>query len=160
MVVGSRTSSADATLVVSYLRPWRTRLVFSGARSPEERKEARAMTSFMWRLSVSGSSFALAVVLSLPVAGAVDPPAFNTQWGSYGSGDGQFDNPQQLTIDTAGNVYVADKNNHRIQKFSDTGTYLTKWGSGGSGDGQFGFPNAVAADSAGDVYVADVLNYR
>ena len=64
------------------------------------------------------------------------------QWGTSGSGDGQFSNPLGVTTDPAGNVYVADAGNDRIQKFTSAGTFLTKWGTDGSGDGQFDNPSA------------------
>jgi DNA-binding beta-propeller fold protein YncE len=39
------------------------------------------------------------------------------QWGSEGAGNGQFRGPRGLTMDAAGNLYVADAGNNRIQKF-------------------------------------------
>jgi tripartite motif-containing protein 71 len=45
------------------------------------------------------------------------PPSFITKWGSQGEGDGQFDRPSGVAVDSSGNVYVADARNHRIQKF-------------------------------------------
>lgn len=42
-----------------------------------------------------------------------------TQWGNYGSGDGQFNYPRGVAVDSGGNVYVVDTSNHRIQVFSD-----------------------------------------
>jgi DNA-binding beta-propeller fold protein YncE len=56
---------------------------------------------------------------------------FITKWGSYGSGDGQFYHPQGVSVDSAGNVYVADTDNHRIQKFSQFSMRtVTKAGTG------------------------------
>jgi hypothetical protein len=55
---------------------------------------------------------------------------------------------------------VADGGNHRVQKFSSTGTYLTKWGSSGAGDGQFDTPSSIVANQAGDIYVSDGANHR
>ena len=85
---------------------------------------------------------------------------FITQWGGYGSEDGQFDSPGGVAVDSAGNVYVADWNNNRIQKFTSTGGFITNWGGSGSADGQFNGPGGVAVDSAGNVYVADTNNNR
>ena len=54
-------------------------------------------------------------------------------------------------MDASGNVYVADTGNHRIQKFTSTGTYLTQWATGGA-------PFGVAVDADGNVYVAGLGN--
>jgi DNA-binding beta-propeller fold protein YncE len=83
-----------------------------------------------------------------------------TQWGSQGSLDGQFNNPQDVGIDSAGFVYVVDTHNHRIQKFTDSGQFVSKWGSQGSADGQFNFPDRIAVDSNDIIYVTDDGNGR
>ena len=85
---------------------------------------------------------------------------FVTKWGSLGSGDGQFDHPQGVAVDSSGHVYIADRYNHRIQKFTSSGTYLLQWGSLGSSNGQFTHPVGVFVDSSNYVYVADKHNNR
>jgi DNA-binding beta-propeller fold protein YncE len=65
-----------------------------------------------------------------------------------------------VATDGSGNVYVADANNARIQKFDASGTLLTTWGSRGSGNGQFSNPGGVATDGSGNVYIADTGNDR
>ena len=91
---------------------------------------------------------------------------------TYGYTDGtgtsaQFNNPIGVAVDGAGNVYVADRYNHRIRKITTSGVVSTLAGSGTSGyaDGtgtsaQFSNPTGVAVDGAGNVYVADQVNHR
>ena len=91
---------------------------------------------------------------------------FLMQWGSQGTGDGQFvmsggsanhDNSDGfVAADSLGNVYVAD--NTHVQKFDSQGKFLTKWGTQGTGDGQFTLTSAIAIDSQNHVYVASIGN--
>jgi DNA-binding beta-propeller fold protein YncE len=81
------------------------------------------------------------------------------QWGSSGSGPGQFSYPRGLAAN-ASEVIVADDDNHRIEKFDPSGGFQGAAGSKGKGPGQFRFPYGVALDVAGNVYVADNNNYR
>ena len=81
-------------------------------------------------------------------------------WGSQGKGGGQFQDPRGIAVDEAGNVYVADSGNHRIQVFDSSGKFLTQWGSQGMEAGQFQDPWGIAVDQAGNVYVADTWNHR
>ena len=62
---------------------------------------------------------------------------FLFQWGSHGSGSGQFNYPYGIAVDGTGNVFVQEYFNHRIQKFNSTGAFISQWGSYGSGIGQF-----------------------
>ena len=85
---------------------------------------------------------------------------YKMEFGSYGSGRGELDKPWGLTVDGAGNVYVADHKNHRVQKFGPSGDYLVEFGSYGSGRGELNRPSGVAVDPDGDVYVSDWGNSR
>ena len=49
------------------------------------------------------------------------------EWGSAGTGPGQFRLPHSIEIDSAGIIYVADRENGRIQRFDLTGKYLGEW---------------------------------
>jgi len=44
--------------------------------------------------------------------------SFITSWGSYGTGNGQFDVPFGIVVDPSGNVFVVDEENNRIQEFA------------------------------------------
>lgn len=83
-----------------------------------------------------------------------------TQWGSTGSGNGQFDSPYGIGIDSGNNVYIADTANNRIQKFDSNGNYISQFGSFGSGNGQFDQPRGIAIDSNDDIFIADSSNSR
>jgi len=95
------------------------------------------------------------VTISINSLSASENYPFVTKWGSYGSGNGQFNYPTGVAVNASGNVYVAERGNSRIQKFSSDGTFITKWGSHGSGDGQFNYPRGVAVDTSGNVYVTE-----
>ncbi len=82
------------------------------------------------------------------------------EWGSSGTGDGQFTNPIAMTFDKDSNAYVVDSSLNRVQKFTADGTFLAKWGSSGNGDGQFDLPVDISVTDSGLVYVMDAHNYR
>ncbi len=52
---------------------------------------------------------------------------FVKAWGKKGPGPGQFDLPHGIGIDSKGRVYVADRNNARIQVFDQDGKFLEEW---------------------------------
>ncbi|MEX0992769.1 MAG: hypothetical protein WDZ37_02120 [Solirubrobacterales bacterium] len=87
--------------------------------------------------------------------------------GAPGTGDGEFSSPFGISTDGQGNVYVADADNNRVQKFGPLGQFIARWGanggngSSGVGDAEFSNPFSVAVDpSSGHVYVADTGNSR
>lgn len=86
---------------------------------------------------------------------------FVLKWGSQGntsnpqqSGDGQFVFPNGIACDASDNVYVADGDAKRVQKFDANGQFLLRWGSYGSGIGQFIGTHGIAVWD-GYVYVSD-----
>ncbi|NMM47571.1 peptidyl-alpha-hydroxyglycine alpha-amidating lyase family protein [Marinigracilibium pacificum] len=52
---------------------------------------------------------------------------FQFQWGEKGSNEGQFNLPHAIDVDFEGNVYVADRENGRVQKFDSNGKFLKSW---------------------------------
>jgi len=82
------------------------------------------------------------------------------QAGLSGSGNGQLNRPAAIAIDPEGNLWVADKNNYRIEEFNPKGEYLAKFGTLGSGNGQFFYPEGIAIDAEGNIWVADSILSR
>ena len=80
---------------------------------------------------------------------------FLRAWGGEGEDDGQFRFPATIDIDAAGNVYVVDVLNARVQKFDAAGNHLLTIGELGGKAGTFYRPKGVAVDDAGNVYVSD-----
>ena len=81
----------------------------------------------------------------------------------------QLNSPSACAIDSAGNLYIADTDSHRIRKARPDGIIVTIAGigqAGFSGDGALATaaalnsPRGVAADSDGNVFIADTGNNR
>ena len=75
---------------------------------------------------------------------------FLQAWGGAAA-PGQVNGPSDVALDGAGNVYVADTLNHRVQVFSPDGEALRQWGGLGSGDGDFDHPMGIAVGLLGNV---------
>ena len=73
---------------------------------------------------------------------------FITAFGKSGTGHGEFDVPHALAFDSRGRLFVADRNNNRIQIFDQAGTFLDEWV-------QFGRPSGIAITADDTIYVAD-----
>ena len=80
--------------------------------------------------------------------------------GVLGSGNGQFAEPLDVAVTAAGDVWVTDGGNNRVQKLSAGGEYLAQFGSSGTGNGQFTEPWGIDIASNGDIWVADARYYR
>ena len=128
--------------------------------------------NYFWSVLAAGFLSALPLTAQTDYA---TPYAFSTFAGvaSVGRTDGpglqaRFNRPGGLTIDAAGNLYVADTYNHTIRKITPDGIVSTlagKAGSTGDVDGlapnaRFWFPNSIAADRSGNLFVADSSNNR
>ncbi len=110
--------------------------------------------------------------------GSVEQPSIETVAGNgtpgFG-GDGgaatatRLYGPRGVALDGAGNLYIADWNNHRIRKVDAAGVITTVAGDGTHGSGgdggaataaQLRGPAGVALDGAGNLYIADAGNHR
>ncbi|BBX74692.1 6-bladed beta-propeller [Mycobacterium shinjukuense] len=72
---------------------------------------------------------------------------FIKQWGHKGSGPGEFDTPHTIAMDSAGRLFVGDRNNNRIQIFDQDGQFLNVWT-------QFSRPSGIYINN-GIIYVTD-----
>ena len=79
-------------------------------------------------------------------------------WGGTGSDPGEFIYPFDVAVDPAGDVYVADDGNARIQKFDASGDFLAAWEE--PVPGQFENMTAIKADPQGNLYVLDGVARR
>ena len=73
-------------------------------------------------------------------------------WGSPGNGPGQFRIPHGIAIDGRGVLFVADRENSRLQLFTENGEFVEQWTD-------VARPQQIAFDSQGNVYVAE-LGYK
>ena len=123
------------------------------------------------------AQLALCVTLLVTAAGAQTSADWriDTVAGQAKSGDGStateglLRGPEGVATDSAGNLFIADRDDHRIRKVDSTGTITTVAGTGEggfSGDGgratsaQLYSPTDVATDDTGNLYIADWANHR
>ena len=126
----------------------------------------------------SGSASSTSTITG--VISVVVMPRYSSQFGSKGTGAGQLALPYGVVLDSHGNVWVADRENNRVDEFTGAGAFVETigWGVGngeakyevcttgcragisGSGEGEFAGPTAVAFGSGGNMYVTDFANDR
>ncbi|MBK8293427.1 MAG: hypothetical protein IPK93_01110 [Solirubrobacterales bacterium] len=109
--------------------------------------------------------------------------AANCKFGVAGGLAGEFDDPRDVATDPAGDVYITDLGNQRVQKSGFAGTFQGIWGKdvdigGGTGaeictsaadcqsgspgglGGELSYPAGAATDADGNLFVADTGNKR
>ena len=82
------------------------------------------------------------------------------EFGSAGTGDGQFVWPTGIAIDDDNNIYVSDEWLSRINIFDADGKFINQWGDQGSSDGQLNGPSGIAIDAEGNLCISDTRNNR
>lgn len=73
------------------------------------------------------------------------------RFGSYGSKEGEFDRPHDITINHQGEIFVADSGNHRVQVFDARGKFITQFG-------QVDYLGGLTVDLQNNVYLVDSGN--
>ena len=87
-------------------------------------------------------------------------PAYLSQFGSGGAGNGTFSLPNSATFNSSGNMYVTDTGDNRVEKFDSSGNYLSYFGSSGSGNAKLSSPSGIDLGPSNKIYVADSGNNR
>lgn len=105
--------------------------------------------------------------------GIITTVAGNGTNGYLGDGgaatNAELNDPFDVAVDAAGNLFIADSSNHRIRKVSTSGIITTVAGIGTnafSGDGgaatnaAMAYPSGIAVDAAGNLFIGDTGNAR
>ncbi|MEA2218204.1 MAG: tripartite motif-containing protein 71 [Solirubrobacteraceae bacterium] len=82
------------------------------------------------------------------------------EFGGLGSKLGKLAAPAQMALDAAGNLWVAERGNNRVQEFGPDGERLLTFGNRGIDPGQFINPTGVSVDCHGTLTVTDTQNNR
>ena len=80
------------------------------------------------------------------------------RFGCHGNGDGQFNYPNGIAPDRAGNLYVSDTSNHRVQIFDCKGQFLSTFNRKGAASEQLKLPTGICVGSDQLVYVCEYGN--
>ncbi|KAK2190861.1 hypothetical protein NP493_66g05040 [Ridgeia piscesae] len=83
-----------------------------------------------------------------------------TQFGSWGTGDYQFNDPRYVAVDHNENIIISDSGNLCIKVFDKSGVFVRKFQLARGNQGQLCRPQGVAVDEDGNILVADRDNHR
>ncbi len=112
-------------------------------------------TTYHFRVVAEGEATTEGEDLTFTTAG------FNFEFGEEGSGNGQLKQPNLgIATDSEGNIWVADTENNRVEKFNSKGEYLAQFGKEGAGNGEFKAPKGLAIGPLGNIWVVDSGNNR
>ena len=85
---------------------------------------------------------------------------FLYEFGRYGTGDGELNQPTGLAVDRAGHLLVGSGGNNKVQVFTLDGKFVTKFGEFGKALGQMHCPCSVSALKSGHIVISEFLNHR
>lgn len=78
----------------------------------------------MHRCSLVALLATLLAGVLLPTSVSAQAPTYITQWGTYGNGNGQFDRPVAVAVNSVGEVYVGDSRQPYVQRFAPGGQLI------------------------------------
>jgi glucose/arabinose dehydrogenase len=170
-VVSNDTDADGDTLTIDSVIPGANGTAAITAGGVTYTHDGSATTSDSFTYTVSDGNGGTATGTVTLTIEAAPYAVFVTKWGTYGRGDMQLKWPLSVAVAPDGSVYVADYNNHRIQKFKSAGDGMVldhTWGKknaagqgvSGNGNEEFNRPWDVAVAPDGSFYVADVFNHR
>ena len=82
------------------------------------------------------------------------------EFGRYGGGKGEMDDPADIAVSPDGEVVVADKGNHRVIRFSGDGKFLGAFGHKGLGKGEMINPSYLVLSWGGEILVRDSARWK
>lgn len=113
----------------------------------------------MYVINRAGPEMALRLPYKRVSMCTIDQEYFG-EFGTGGTGPGEFWWPSSLAFDSRDRLYVADEALNRITVFDNQGQLLDTWGEAGSGPGQLNRPSSVVFDSEGHILLSDSGNHR
>jgi len=111
-------------------------------------------------ININSSPFQIQILSKLKQRNYNEINESKLTFGSFGSENGQFNNPYGVVVNSKGNIIVSDKNNYRIQIFDSQGKFISTFGSKGNGNGQFNNPYGIVINSKGNILVCDQNNNK
>jgi YD repeat-containing protein len=117
--------------------------------------------SWVKRMAFSGPNLYVAEYTNSRVQEFVKGEAAEVkEIGGKGTGSGEFEKATGIAVNAAGDLYVADSGDDRIEEFTPSGSYMTQFSDKGAGSGQLVEPEGIAINTAGDLYIVDEGNSR
>ncbi len=80
-----------------------------------------------------------------------------SEFGKRGGGNGEFNYPTHIAVDSSGRCFVTDSMNQRVQITDQKGGFIAEIGSAGDSSGHFSRPKGIAPDNDGRLYVVDAI---
>jgi hypothetical protein len=94
------------------------------------------------------------ITIGLPVSNILTGTHLDS-FGATGSADGDLDQPNSVAVDSAGDYWVADTANHRVEEFLPSGAFLAAYSGAAAGFTAFEQPWGIYVNASNDVWVTD-----